>query len=425
MAPPCLLVSLVAGLFFLSSPTLIGVNAARIHPRDVSTSDISNAGGISLLQDRDSDPKGTPFKGFDGCSDSKKNDIIRAWWDVVDLARIPESVNFDKPGTLETRFFGGDIQHRNDAKQQIHTVFKNIMDLYTSKTTGKIRIACKDIHQDHRADNKQTTCNNKVPGRKPLKIGGYAFSYGPEHDQGTIVLCPPFFAPGQESLPDKLKSLRNNKNEQKDGRLMTGKFKTLLHELTHLPSIEGQRDGKVVIIDQLFNPKMLIPDAAYGLYMVERLAFSEKQRARTHLNADTYAWYASEKYFEALFGTPDAYKEPRNDPPPAQNKPTKAVNIILEHSRHGVPTDKDFYDRMEWLLFSVPYGTGSRCKTDQNPVRAPADKKITQLIKADFPTAPFPSRRRTGTASTRTTGRGTRGPCGAAARHTAVGRTRI
>lgn len=158
------------------------------------------------------------------------------------------------------------------------------MDLYTSKTTGKIRIACKDIHQDHRADNKQTTCNNKVPGRKPLKIGGYAFSYGPEHDQGTIVLCPPFFAPGQESLPDKLKSLRNNKNEQKDGTLMTGKFKTLLHELTHLPSIEGQRDGKVVIIDQLFNPKALIPDAAYGLFWVERLAFSEKQRARTHLN---------------------------------------------------------------------------------------------------------------------------------------------
>jgi hypothetical protein len=123
-------------------------------------------------------------------------------------------------------------------------VFKNIMDLYTSKTTGQIRVACQDIHQDHRADNQQTTCKNQVPGRTPKPIGGYAFAYGPAHDQGTVVLCPPFFAPGQESLGEVLAELRSRPNQQKDSRVMTGKFAMLLHELTHLPSIEGQQDGK-------------------------------------------------------------------------------------------------------------------------------------------------------------------------------------
>ncbi|CAJ2507826.1 Uu.00g090120.m01.CDS01 [Anthostomella pinea] len=371
MAPLKLLARLAVGIFLLSSPTLIHADADRIHPRNIT---------INLLQNGDSDSQGTPFKGA----------LVKAWWDVVDLARIPASVNWDEPGTLEERFYGADIGSRDDAKEQIQTVFKTIMDLYTSKTTGQIRIACQDMHQDHRTDDEQTTCTNRVPGRKPKLIGGYAFAYGPAHDQGTVVLCAPFFAPGQENLGEVLAELRSHKDQQHDAKVMSGKFTMLLHELTHLPSIEGQQT--VVIEDQKFNPKALIPDAAYGLYWVERLADSTKQRARTHLNADTYAWYASEKYFEAFFGTPDAYNQPRVDPdPPAPapaqdqpDQPTKALNIVLENSRHGVPGDADFYDRMEWLLFSVAYGTGSLCATDQSPARYPTDGTITQLIHAEL-----------------------------------------
>jgi hypothetical protein len=124
MAIVQLFARLAAGLFFLSSTTTTHAAAARTHARDISSTDdaLFDARGISQLQNRDDDPKGTPFKGFDGCSELKKQSILRAWWDVVDLARIPQSVNFDEPGALEQRFFGDDLGHRDDAKSQIRSM---------------------------------------------------------------------------------------------------------------------------------------------------------------------------------------------------------------------------------------------------------------------------------------------------------------
>jgi hypothetical protein len=40
----------------------------------------------------------------------------------------------------------------------------------------------------------------------------------------------------------------------------------------------------VIIKDQVFNEKALRPDKVYGLYWVQRMGDSFKQRARTHLN---------------------------------------------------------------------------------------------------------------------------------------------
>jgi hypothetical protein len=122
-------------------------------------------------------------------------------------------------------------------------VFGDIMDLYTSKTTGKIRISCEDLPQPHRTESEQ------VYGKKDTKtsnkpIGGYVVSTGPSYEEGTIVMCSPFFAPGQEHLLAIITHLDDHPAEQHSPLGMSGKAHMLLHELTHLSSIEGQNEGE-------------------------------------------------------------------------------------------------------------------------------------------------------------------------------------
>lgn len=134
-------------------------------------------------------------------------------------------------------------------------------------------------------------------------------------------------------------------------------------------------------------------------------------------SADTYAWYASQKFFEALFGIPDAYLAPKGKEPEGADDqddgeagPTKALNIILENSRHGVPNDADFYDRMKWLSFSIPYGTASQCTADPIPVaEAPADESLTQLSKPQFPHGTFEVKTQDGTSEYKNDGTGNAG----------------
>lgn len=211
---------------------------------------------------------GTPFTGFDGCTITQKSNITRAWWDVVELSRVPASQVFSPAGQLEQRIWGEDIANRDDAIDLIHSenappqspssltsleypitnygrtaVFGNIMGLYTSKTTGKIRISCEDLPQPHRTENEQVYCKKDVITTNS-PIGGYAFSTGPSYEEGTIVLCSPFFAPGQEHLGAILSHLRVHPGEQRDPTGMTGKAHMLLHELTHLSAVEGQSEGE-------------------------------------------------------------------------------------------------------------------------------------------------------------------------------------
>lgn len=86
-----------------------------------------------------------------------------------------------------------------NADQYQLAVFGTIMDLYTWKTIGKIRISCQDLHQQHGTENEQVYCKkDTITSNKP--IGGYAFSTGPSYEEGTIIVCPPFFAPGRVCL---------------------------------------------------------------------------------------------------------------------------------------------------------------------------------------------------------------------------------
>lgn len=242
------------------------------------------------------------------------------------------------------------------------------MDLYTLKRIGKIRISCKDLPQPHRTENEQVYCK-KVTMTSNKPIGGYTLPTGPSYEEGTIIMCDPFFASGQEHLLAIITHLDDHPEEQHSPLGMSGKAHILLHELTHLSSIEGQNEGEwtssdiiarkgtlgtptlVIIKDQVLNEKALRPDKVCGLYWAQRMGDSFKQRVRTHLNG---------------------------------KQPTKALNIILENSQHGVPNDADFYDKTKWLFFSVPYGTASQCQGDSIPVaEAPSDKSLS-LRKPQF-----------------------------------------
>jgi hypothetical protein len=120
-------------------------------------------------------------------------------------------------------------------------IYGNILKLYTDKVHGKIRMSCKDIYQKHRTVAKQVNCASETHFGE---IGGYAFSYDEQLVNNTIVMCKPFFQPGQELLLGLLKELRGNKAYQKDPHQMNGKTRMLLHEITHLAAIAESPIGK-------------------------------------------------------------------------------------------------------------------------------------------------------------------------------------
>ncbi|PQE28166.1 oviduct-specific glyco protein [Rutstroemia sp. NJR-2017a BBW] len=232
----------------------------------------------------------SPFVGFDKCSLFQRNDIIRAWGDAQKLATIPAEFNVGgngeaiflpdavlnigptcsgicNVGVLEERFWGKDIGQDYVAAAQI----KNL-----NSHTPEIRISCEDKENPNIKPENRAKCSKKVNG---LSIGGYAFGTSKERKDNTIVLCDLFFAPGQEFLSDIEKELRDS-NQQKSGLPMAGKGKILLHELTHLPAI------------------------------VEKDV------------SDTYAWYASEMYFNQIFGVPaDGQNQPRDGDPDTEDDP--------------------------------------------------------------------------------------------------------
>ncbi|KAF5707982.1 SGNH hydrolase [Fusarium mundagurra] len=334
------------------------------------------------IQPRQNVPGDTPFVSFDACSDSQRQAIEKAWADVVTLVGV--SKQFNPPGTIESRIFGDDInirfadiariysqsspschKLRTPRVNQLTAIFHNIEEL--SKNGRKMQISCKDIYQDHRGPNDQVTCKNVI-NSSAGSIGAYAFSTEPTIEKSTIVLCDPFWAPGQEFLGEIVENLRKAPgDDRKNPNLMVGKGKILLHELTHLPALVESSTNDVIVIDQLLNDDSNVK--AYGIKMVEKLASNKIWRLRTAKNADSYAWYATEKLFEGMFGTPNAAYQKRDggddDPTPEQPAPpagpTKALNIILENKRHGVPGDEDFYDTMNWLFYSTDFGTASQC----------------------------------------------------------------
>ncbi|WZH40929.1 Chitinase [Fusarium acuminatum] len=314
----------------------------------------------------------TPFTAFRGCTASQKHDIVQSWWDTVEFVRLAAGIDFKKkPGTLESRVFGFDVHEREGAGEFINMIYGNILKLYTDKVHGKIRMSCKDIYQKHRTVAKQVNCASETHFGE---IGGYAFSYDEQLVNNTIVMCKPFFQPGQELLLGLLKELRGNKAYQKDPHQMNGKTRMLLHEITHLAAIA---ESPIALVkDQPLREEAINPENVYGPQLVQRMGMHKKEsvRNRSQKNADSYAMYATWKYFEALFGTPDAVEVPRDDDDD-NTEPKNALNIILEEALGGTPQTAGYFDWSKWLFFSVPYGTPSRCQITPPPVaEAKADR---------------------------------------------------
>lgn len=99
------------------------------------------------------------------------------------------------------------------------------------------------MYQDFRSEAGQVTCKNVIESSSGT-IGAYAFAPSGSYEESTVVLCSPFFAPGQETLGDRISDLRKaSRDDRKNPNLMDGKFRMLLHELVHLPAVEGTEES--------------------------------------------------------------------------------------------------------------------------------------------------------------------------------------
>lgn len=71
------------------------------------------------IQPRQNVPGDTPFVSFDGCTDSRRQDIENAWADVLTLVGV--SKQFNPPGAVESRIFGDDINLRFEDITRIYS----------------------------------------------------------------------------------------------------------------------------------------------------------------------------------------------------------------------------------------------------------------------------------------------------------------
>ncbi|KAF4988226.1 hypothetical protein FGRMN_9896 [Fusarium graminum] len=283
--------------------------------------------------DHDSIYHSDPFEGYINCNDNEKRAIHQSWRDIVTI--LKKIGSFEPKELLETRNFGADINDREEDVAFIQGVFTNLKTLYESPSLRKkrlIRISCKkDIPRSDGARNP--TCGD-IGGKQ---IGGYAFDDATSSPGGTIVMCSPWFAAGVETLSSISEELYRSPASRKESAYMDGKYRQLLHEMVHLPSISSLLIGSgkeedVVIKDQCYTSDQCINKyKAYGPEKVERLAARKNiaERRLAAKNADSYAWYAVEKFFVRLYKTmPNAAYLPGRDDDPAttteiEPKPTE------------------------------------------------------------------------------------------------------
>ncbi|KAF5715887.1 ferric reductase Fre2p [Fusarium mundagurra] len=158
----------------------------------------------------------------------------------------------------------------------------------------------------HKSIFQSTTC----PGGAAGAIGAYAFDDAKGSPGGTIVFCSGFFAPGQEHLAAVQRELDADRTKQKDSIFTTGKFRLMIHELVHLPSVSHNligsgKESDVIIKDQYIGAdQQTNSNRVYMPEMVEKLARMRTRRYLTAVNADTYAWYTVESFFTAIYGQP-------------------------------------------------------------------------------------------------------------------------
>ncbi|KAL3418771.1 hypothetical protein PVAG01_08992 [Phlyctema vagabunda] len=298
----------------------------------------------------------TPFAGFLGCdTENQVPAIQKAWDDVVDLIQIPMTLNFERgisdwceglcePGIIEQRIWGRELdsERRFEEYERIRNVFTNIGRLDTGaekKGNNHIRISCKDEYLPSVPEKDRPACEKIITEKT---IGGYALSSSTTYKDNTIVLCPNFFI--SNKLYEINRHFADGSWDGKDPGYMKNRAAIFLHELAHLAAIAGNYPTDIIDQRVYWTPDQTEVERIYDIKLVEKLAVREPDltskngelapsdvRRLSSTNdgciADNYAWYATEKFFEDIYGISKVVYTGKDDDPPAVT-PTKALNII-------------------------------------------------------------------------------------------------
>lgn len=135
-------------------------------------------------------------------------------------------------------------------------------------------------------------------------------------------------------------------------------------------------------------PKWAAKNGNYAHLTISRIS------ADPSFQADNYAWYATEMFFNNLYGIPDAQVTPRDDPPEILPKSGRGLVVALYDvvSPHFGGADIDY----TWKFFTTPSGRGIDCSLGTDPVveikpEGPSDAKFGHNLNFDSKTnMPWP-----------------------------------
>ncbi|KAH7389216.1 hypothetical protein BKA64DRAFT_747802 [Cadophora sp. MPI-SDFR-AT-0126] len=340
---------------------------------------------------------GSVFDGYIECSEKQINTINQAFDDAIRLVALPSQLALNTPftefpnpctgicseGTLETRFWGKDIGKRPNDFSLIQTVYYNIANLRSKRS--KIRVSCVD--QTSPLPGESSSCKD-TPG-----LGAYAFGTSKEYHDNTIVFCPDgFLSPNLLTLGERERNLQSDTSMRKDAAQMFSKAAALVHELSHLPAIQDKDATEIRDLNN--DPENKRGDKAYGVRLSEKLA--RRFPLYAPKNADNYAWYATELFFNNLYGVPDAQDAPRDDEP-AEVLPKSGRGLIIAYwaqvsPKFGGGGNVD----QSWKFFTTPLGRGPDCSLGTDPVveinpEGPSDAKFGPNLNFDSKTnMPWP-----------------------------------
>jgi hypothetical protein len=117
--------------------------------------------------------------------------------------------------------------------EEIYGNIRHLADKTSPK--HKIRVSCEEQQQPSQVSSAQASCT---------RADAYVFSWSAQPEDNVIVLCPGFFDVKRFSELHKIKSdLRIGAKDVKDSRNWKGRGHIMLHELTHLWIVGGNKNS--------------------------------------------------------------------------------------------------------------------------------------------------------------------------------------
>lgn len=116
-------------------------------------------------------------------------------------------------------------------------------------------------------------------------------------------------------------------------------------------------------------PSSLQEDSQHTLLRMVLPTYPDNSRkiADPFCQADNYAWYATEMFFNNLYGTPDAQVTPRDDEP-AEVLPKSGRGLVVVLYERVSPSFRQVDIEYSWKFFTTPLGRGIDCSLGTDPV---------------------------------------------------------